>query len=205
MENNVEKLIINFKKKYMEYYDKVKNKQNEIKNKTVQNLGNIDEYINNIIYKTIKKIIIKMEKPHNFKYEINKSINIKFCIIFLHVPESDNEKDEVYFENIYNIQLELIDLINKYVETRVKKINLCNNIKPFITFKNNSHKYRSSEGDSNYYYYQFNTYFHINPNEEIEQINDNNHDNFKNDILNLCLKNLLLFDIKFDIDFEINY
>lgn len=204
-EKDIENLIINFKEKYMVYYDKVKDKENEIKNKTLQNLKNIDEYFNTVIYNTIKNLLIKIENPHIFKYEINKYINIKFCIIFLHTPESDNEDDDFYFEKIHNLQLDLLDLINKYIEIKFKKINLHNNIEPFISFGNNSHKYICSEGDNNYYYYQLKTHFYVNPNEETK-INNNNdyNNNFKNDILNICLKNLLLFDTKFDVDFEID-
>lgn len=205
-EKDIENLIINFKEKYMVYYDKVKDKENEIKNKTLQNLKNIDEYFNTVIYNTIKNLLIKIENPHNFKYEINKYINIKFCIIFLHTPGSDNEDDDFYFEKIHNLQLDLLDLINKYIEIKFKKINLYNNIEPFISFGNNCYKYRCSEGDNNYYYYQLKTHFYVNPNEETKINNKNNdyNNNFKNDILNICLKNLLLFDTKFDVDFEID-
>lgn len=91
---------------------------------------------------------------------------MKFCIIFLHIPESDNQEDYFYFEKIHNLQLDLVDLINKYVEIKIKKINLYNNIEPFINFVNNSYKYRCSEGDNNYYYH-FKTFFYVKPNEEI--------------------------------------
>lgn len=78
----------------------------------------------------------------------------------------------------YNLQLELIDLINFY-----------NNIKSFIWFSNNNYEYIEQVKVINHYYYKFNSYFHVNSNDELEMTNKNDDlNNFKNDILIKTLK-----------------